>query len=573
VTGTEPGAPGRTESSASHGGPPDDPTPAEHDTGRASFFVAAGILVSRLSGLVREAAMGAFLALSPAGDAFHAALRIPQLLQNLLGEGVLSAAFIPVYAQLLEDGDEEEAGRVAGAIAGLLTAVTGLLVAAAIVAAPLLTSILAPGFEGETYDLTVRLVQIMTGGLGFMVLSAWCLGVLNTHRRFFLSYAAPVIWNATQVAVLIFVGLKGWTEADIAVAVAWAVTIGGALQFLIQLPLVRRVAPRIWLSVRTDLPGVRTVLRRFGPAVMGRGVVQIGAFIDLALASLLATGAVAALSYAQILYLLPVSLFAMSIAAAELPELSRSAQEPGVIRRRLTVGLGRIAFFMAFTTAAYLVAGHLIVAAIYERRLFDADDTTLVWAILGGYALGLAGIGASRLVQNVLFALGDVAGPARIAAVRVALAAGFGVILMFQLDRVIIEAGSLQGLGELPAPLRALPSTLREGADLSLRLGAVGLALGSSIASWVELGLLGRRLQGRLDVEVSVWRPIGRFVVPAIVSAVVMVGVQLGLPELSPLIEAPLVIGLGGLVYLGVARLQGAPEVALVTAPLTRLRR
>jgi putative peptidoglycan lipid II flippase len=565
VTETEPDAPDPV------GASPHGVTPEEHDTGRASFFVAAGIFVSRLSGLARESAMGAFLATSPAGDAFHAALRIPQLLQNLLGEGVLSAAFIPVYAQLLEDGEEEEAGRVAGAIAGLLAAVTGLLVVAAIIAAPLLTSLLAPGFEGKTYDLTVQLVQIMTAGLGFMVLSAWCLGVLNTHRRFFLSYAAPVLWNATQVAVLVYVGLRGWTQADIAVAVAWAVTIGGALQFLIQLPLVRRVAPRIWLSLRTDLPGVRTVLRRSGPAVMGRGVIQIGAFIDLALASLLATGAVAALSYAQVLYLLPVSLFAMSIAAAELPELSRSAQEPSVIRRRLAVGLGRISFFMTFTTAAYIVAGHLIVAAIYERRLFGADDTTLVWAILAAYALGLLGIGASRLVQNVLFALGDVSGPAWIAAVRVALASVLGVVFMLQLDNVIVLAGSLDGLGDLPAPLRTLPDDLRESSPL--RLGAAGLALGSAVASWVELALLSRRLGGRLHGPVAVWSPLGRFVAPGVVAAAVMVGLQLALPEMSALVEAPIVIGLGGLAYLGVAQLQGAPEVTLITGPVARLRR
>lgn len=547
--------------------------PEQSDTGRASVFVAAGILMSRLAGLLRESAMGAFLATSRAGDAFHAALRIPQLLQNLLGEGVLSAAFIPAYARLLEDGEEEEAGRVAGAIAGLLAAVTGFLVALAIVAAGPLTSVLAPGFEGATYDLTVRLVQIMTGGLGFMVLSAWCLGVLNTHRRFFLSYAAPVIWNATQVTVLLFVGLRSWTNADIAEAVAWAVTVGGALQFLIQVPLVRRVAPRIWFSLRTDLPGVRTVLRRFGPAVLGRGVIQIGAFIDLALASLLAAGAVAALSYAQILYLLPVSLFAMSIAAAELPEMSRVAQEPAAIRDRLAAGLGRIAFFITFTTAAYLVAGHLVVAAIYERRLFGADDTTLVWAIVGAYALGLLGIGASRLVQNVLYAVGDVSGPARIAAIRVLLAAGVGVVLMLQLDQVIVRAGSLVGLGDLPHTLRTLPDSVRQADDAPLRLGAVGLALGSALASWVELGLLSRRLRHRLHGQVPVWSSVGRFAGPGIVAAATMIGLQLVLPELSPFIEGPVVIGLGGVAYLAVAQLQGAPEVQMVTAPVRRLRR
>jgi putative peptidoglycan lipid II flippase len=558
-------------------------TPADHvipadeepgaDTGRASAFVAAGILLSRLSGLIRESAMGAFLGTTRAGDAFHAALRIPQLLQNLLGEGVLSAAFIPVYARLLEEGDDESAGRVAGAIAGLLTALTGLLVGLAIVAADPLTSLLAPGFTGATHDLTVRLVQIMTFGLGFMVLSAWCLGVLNTHRRFFLSYAAPVIWNATQVAVLLFVGLRNWSEADIAIAVAWAVTIGGALQFLIQLPLVRKVAPHIWLSLRTDLPGVRTVISRFGPAVLGRGVVQIGAFIDLALASLLAAGAVAALSYAQILYLLPISLFAMSIAAAELPELSRAAQDPAVVGERLRIGLGRIAFFITFTTAAYLVAGHLIVSAIYERGLFGPADTTLVWAILAAYSLGLPGIGASRLVQNVLFALGDVSGPARIAAVRVFIAAALGVVFMLELDTVVVSAGSLDGLGDLPVPLRTLPDAVRAADGASLRLGAAGLALGSAIASWVELGLLNMRLRPRLDGPVSVIAPLRRFALPAIVSAAVMIGAQIVLPGLPAIVECLLVIGVGGISYVAVAAALGAPEVELVIRPVRRLRR
>src|SRR5690606_17273756 len=137
-----------------------------------------------------------------AADAFRAALRIPQLLQNLLGEGALSAAFIPVYSKLLDEGREGDAGRVAGAVAGLIAALTAALVLLGALPAPLITSVVAPGFDGARYDLTVELTRVMTAGIGFVVLAAWCLGVLNAHRRFFLSYAAPLLWNLAQVAAV-----------------------------------------------------------------------------------------------------------------------------------------------------------------------------------------------------------------------------------------------------------------------------------------------------------------------------------------------------------------------------------
>ncbi len=183
--------------------------------------MGAGILLSRLAGLVRERVIAAHLGTGFAVDAFRAALRIPNLLQNLLGEGVLSASFIPVYARLLAEGEEEEAGRVAGAIAGLLTAASALLVVVGVVFARPLTTVLAGGFTGERFELTVTLVRILTPGIGLLVLSAWCLGVLNSHRRFFLSYVAPVLWNAAQIAVLVAAAARGFDVSSLAVALAW----------------------------------------------------------------------------------------------------------------------------------------------------------------------------------------------------------------------------------------------------------------------------------------------------------------------------------------------------------------
>src|SRR5690606_3243945 len=295
--------------------------PAGEPHARSARWVAAGILLSRISGLVREMAFAGFFGTSLYADAFRAALRMPNVLQNLLGEGTLSASFIPVYSRLLGQGREEEAGRVAGVVFAFLVAVAGALALIGILLAPVLVDIFLVGFEGERRDVTVALVRIMFPMTGFFVLAAWALGILNSHRRFFIPYVAPVLWNGAMIATLLLLGRRLDVES-LVMALGWGALIGGILQFAIQLPWVFRLERH--LSVRWDpgLEGVKQAARNAGPAILGRGVVQLSGWADLILASLLAQGAVAALGYAQTLYMLPVSLFGMSVAAAELPELA-----------------------------------------------------------------------------------------------------------------------------------------------------------------------------------------------------------------------------------------------------------
>jgi len=177
--------------------------PARQQRGGAALLVGAGILLSRLAGLVRQRVLGHYLGTSAAADAYTAALRIPNFLQNLLGEGVLSASFIPVYAALRSKGQEREARGVAGAVAGLLTLVTGLFALLGVLATPYLLAVIAPGFSGETRALAIHLVRIFFPGISLLVLSAFCIGVLNSHHKFFLSYAAPVVWSAAIVVALL----------------------------------------------------------------------------------------------------------------------------------------------------------------------------------------------------------------------------------------------------------------------------------------------------------------------------------------------------------------------------------
>ncbi len=547
-------------------GPPAPPPRDERArrSGRSAAIVAAGILISRVSGVVREVAIAAKLGTTAVADSFGAALRIPKLLQNLLGEGSLSASFIPVYARLVEDGDDEGAGRTAGAVASLLTLMTGLLVAVGIFAARPLTRAVAPGFGGEKLDVTVTLLRIMVAGIGFLVLSAWCLGVLNSHRRFFLSYVAPVVWNAAIVIALVVAAVSDWTDVEAAEAAAWGVLIGGVLQFLVQLPSVIRVAPHLRLGLGLGDASVRTVARRFAPAVAGRGVVTVSSYLDVLLASLLATGAVAALDRSQVLYLLPISAFALSVAAAELPELSRGGGSHDELIERLDVGLQRIALFVLFSAAAFIVTGPVIVEALYERGSFGPDDTDLVWLVLAAYSLGLPAAGMSRLLQNARYAAGDVAGPARIAAGRMVVSAALGVVLMFQLDRVGIVSGDLEKLGDLPAS-SPLDEALRDEGGLK-RLGAVGLALGAAAAAWVELVLLQRLV--RRDVPRSP-RPgptVARLLPAAAVGAAVGWAAMSVLRSVPALVAAPIVLGVSAVVYLLIARRVGNHAARQLTA-------
>ncbi|CAN5208511.1 murein biosynthesis integral membrane protein MurJ [soil metagenome] len=561
---------------------------------RSSALVGAGILCSRLAGLVRERVIAAQFGTSFAVDAFRAALRIPNLLQNLLGEGVLSASFIPVYARLLAEGDEEEAGRLAGAVAGLLAAATAVLIVIGVVFARPITTVLAAGYTGERFELTVTLVRILTPSIGVLVLSAWCLGVLNSHRRFFLSYVAPVLWNVAQIAVLVAAATRNLGPSSLAVALAWGAVAGALLQLGVQLPAVRSLVRPLRLSLAARRTSVRTVLHRFGPAVAGRGVVQLSAYLDLLLASFLATGAVAALGYAQVFYLLPISLFAMSVAAAELPELSRLEDPPGEapdtdeliattagsgpplqgLRTRLEEGLARVAFYVVPTAAIYLVLGDVVVATLLQTGRFGPEDTRLVWYVLAGLSAGLVATTASRVLQSGLYALGDTRSPATIAATRVALTVVLGAVLMLQLDRVAILGPGPAGLdlvGELPAWM-PVPLELRDGSGgAALRLGALGLALASAAGAWLELVLLRRRLAGRTGRL----RLGGGYLRPVLVAGVAVVVVGLVCRPLVDEVAPPLALILAGLpaagLYVALTWLLGVPEARAALATMRRL--
>ncbi len=532
--------------------------------------MASGIFLSRIAGLIREKVFAFYMGDSGPADAFRAAVKIPNLIQNLLGEGALSASFIPVYARQLADGDRQSANRTAGAVFGLLGLAVSVLTIVGVALADPLTSLLAPGFNDARHDLTVEMVRIMMPGTAVLVLSAWCLGVLNSHRRFFLPYAAPVIWNVIQIVAMVAAGVAGWALGDIARGLAWAVLVGGVAQFLIQLPAVRSVAPALRPNLDVGFAPVRDVLGRFVPALAGRGITQISNFVDLTLVSLVSTGAVAAIGYGQILFTLPLALFAMSVVASSLPGMSAVVDDLDDVARRVDRAQRRIAFFIVFSAVAFVAAGDAIVGALLEGGEFSSDAGIRVWFIVGAYAIGLPANASSRLLQSASYALGDTKGPARIALVRVTFDAVFTLLLIFRFDQVVVDQGHLLGLGEVPGLFGRLPESVREQEGV-VRLGAVGSALGSALAAWIELALLRRKLAVRLPNLPSPYAALARLGVAAALAFVTMAAVKLAVIGLPALLVAPVVVGVGGAVYVVSAFRTGVTEAHLVLRPVRRL--
>ncbi len=520
------------------------------DTNRsAAFLVGAGIFLTRIAGLVRQKVFAHYFGLSLAADAFNAAFRIPNLLQNLFGEGVLSASFIPEYAGLLSRRNEEEATRLAGAVIGALALVAALVVLAGILLAPALVDIIAPGFTGEKRQLTVQLTQILFPGAGLLVFSAWCLGILNSHRKFFISYTAPVVWNIAMVAALLAFG-SGTPLPRLVIIIAWASVIGSALQFGVQLPMVFRLVPQLRPRLDFKSPTSRGVFRNFIPAFISRGVVQISAFIDAFIASWLPNGAVAALANSQTLYTLPVSLFGMAVTASELPTMSSAVGTPeevaSYLRGRLDGGLERIAFFIIPSAVAFVALGDVLAAVLFESGRFTRHDSVWVWQIIAGSTVGLLASTWGRLYSSTFYALRDTRTPLKFAIVRVVLTSVLGYIAALYVPRAL---------------------------GLDPKMGVAGLTATAGVAGWVEYFLLRRAMAARIGpTSVSIAYTI-KLWLSAAAAAGIAWGMKLLLVGDHTVIVAVLILAAYGIAFLVITTLIGIKEARAMTSRLLRRTR
>ena len=486
--------------------------------GRSAARVAAGILVTRVLGYVRERVFAHYFGNGAAADAFRAALRIPNALRNLLGEGTLSASFIPVYARLNEQ-NKEAARALAGAILGLLLLASGVLAVIGIAFAPAITALVAQGFDAPRRELTTVLVRILFPMTGLMVVSAWCLGILNTHRRFFLPYAAPALWNIAGIAAM--VGAAAWLTGEglygLSLALAWGTVAGSVLQIVIQLPTCWRLLQGIPLRVSLAPEGVRSVISAWLPLVLGAGVAQISGLVDTFLGSFTGEGGLASLGYAQLVQVLPISMFGVAVTAVALPDLSRDAiaeRAHDQLRARIAVGFRRIAYFVIPSAFAFAALGPTIIGLLFQTGRFDADDTQLVGGVLAAYGIGLLGQSTVKLFASGFYALGDTRTPVRIAIVS------------------LVVSGLLSWL-------------------FMRRYGPAGIAVGSSIGATLNTALNLRRLDQRIGTVLQRvdWRALGLVGLAALVAAAAAYGADQFVAAWRPIPRGIVVLGIFGVAY------------------------
>jgi putative peptidoglycan lipid II flippase len=451
-----------------------------------ALVVGAGILLSRLIGFLRERVIAHYLGTTDAADVFRAALRIPNLLQNLFGEGAMSASFIPVYAGLHEK-NPREAARVAGVIGSFLALLTSILVLLGLLFTPQLVDLITPGFAGEKRDAAITLVRILFPGIGLLVLSAFCLGVLNSHRKFFVPYAAPVLWSGAIIATAFF-----WQHPNtyiFAEHLAWGAVAGSFLQLAVQIFPLWPHLEGMKLSLNWRSGPVQTVFTTFLPSLFSRGVVQISAFFESMIASLLQTGALANIGYAQLLYTLPTSLFGSSIAASKLVDMAVADQRQE-IGRNLTQGMRQLAFFIVPSAISFVLLGHVLAAILFQTGKFTADDAQSVWIILAASSLGLMASTQGRLLTTAFYALKNTRTPFKFSVVRVTISILLAYIFSLFLPRFF------------PIP-----------ADWA----TAGIALGSSIAGLVEFFLLRQALRYEIEFENLPAKYLGSLILSAMV--------------------------------------------------------
>lgn len=502
------------------------------------MLVGVGIFASRVVGLVRQYLFARYFGLGAAADAYNAAFRIPNTVRNLLGEGTLSASFVPVYSRMLARGDDRASRALAGAVLGILMLAVSVLTIAGILVAPLLTTLLTPGFEGAQRDLTIRLTRLLFPMTAVMVLSGWCLGVQNSHRRFFWSYASAVMWSLAQIALLVGWGGRTADLEQLAWWLAWATLLGSVLQVAAQLPEVFRLVGPLRPTLRRGAEGVSAVLRNVAPVLLALGVTQISSFVDLGIASLLPQGAITSLLNANAVAMLPVSLFGISVAASALPDMSRESGSDNfdALRERVRGGWQRILFYIVPSAAACIALGDYIVGILYRGGAFGAAEQRTVHWVLAGYAVGLISFGSVKLMSSAFYALQDYRTPLRASIASILVSAAGAVSFAYLLR--------------------------------STSFAAAGIALGAALGSYTNLVLLLRGLRARLGALYTppMWAGTRRIVIATVLA--VLVGLALrtlqhaNFPSLHPRISGPFVLAAFGATYVVASWLMGSAEAA-----------
>jgi putative peptidoglycan lipid II flippase len=498
---------------------------------RSASLVSGAVLVSRISGLVRETVMAHLFGAGRVFDAFSLGFRIPNLTRDLFAEGALSSAFIPVFSEYLETKDKKEAVRLANLVGTAVILIVGVLCVLGVAASPLLVKLLASPWAGADpgkFHLAIKMTRIMFPFLLLVALAAQAMGILNACNRYGVPALASTIFNVGSVAFGVLFGF--WMGPHIGITpiegMAYGVVLGGAVQLVWQLPSLRRAGFKFRLDFDWSHPGLQRIIRLMGPAIIGSAAVQVNVLVNTNFATAIVdpvrgvNGPVGWLQYAFRFMQLPLGLFGVAIASATLPSISRSVALGNLdeFRRTVSQSLGTVFLLTVPSSIGLFLLGDSMIAAIYQGRRFDSYDTHQTALALSCYAIGLAGYAAAKVLAPAFYALGSARTPMLVSLASILI----NYLVAFSLMRwtTLGHAGlALATSGVALFAAVALFWTLRERlggiygrrlfqSTCKIALASVAMGVAIEIASKGLEGWLGvSRLARLADLAVSI--PVG----------------------------------------------------------------
>lgn len=510
---------------------------------RSVLTVGGWTMASRILGFARDMLVAARLGAGPVADAFFVALKLPNLFRRLFGEGAFNAAFVPAFAGALVKEGRGAAQDLAERMGALLGLWLGVLTVLGLVFMPQVLVVLAPGFqaEPEKFALAVELTRITMGYLPLICLTALISGVLNGLDRFAAAAAAPVFFNLLLMAAL--VGLAPYVVTP-GHALAWGVLASGFVQLAMVWVAARQARMALnLLRPPAFTPAVRLVLRRMAPGLLGAGVTQINLAVDVVIASLLPSGAVSFLYYADRVAQLPLGVVGAALGTALLPVLSRQLRAGQRLSAHRSMNRGtELALLLTLPSAVGLAAASgPIVAALFQRGAFGAEAAAASSAALVAYAFGLPAFVLVKVFAPGFFARGDTRTPVKIGIAAVALNLALNLLFMGWLAHV-------------------------------------GIALATACAAWVNAGLLAWMLarQGHFVADRRSRRVVPRILAASVAMGAAVAGLALLLPvpagSVARAVQAAVLIGAGGVAYLAAGVALRAFNVREVLGMLRRRR-
>jgi putative peptidoglycan lipid II flippase len=465
---------------------------------RRAGIVGAGTLASRVLGAVRDAAVASYFTISDT-DAFYVAWTIPNTLRRVLGEGAVTAAIIPVFSEVETREGRDGARRYVAAISGVMLLVLSLVSLLGVLTAPLWTKLYAAGYQanGAKFELAVTLTRWVFPYIGLVGLAALAMGISNAIGRFAVAAFAPALLNIAVIAApFLFAAPTRWLGLPAIGALALATLVGGVVQLLVQLPELSRAKLLPWPTLRVSDPAVRKTISLMGPVVLGSGIYQLNIVFSRLFASYLPTGSQSFLYYAMRLVEIPQSLFALAVASAALPSLTRfrNAGDHESAHAALRYSL-RISLFVALPASiALVVLAEPTIAVLFRRGEFGNFHVHETAKALAFMAAATWAVAAIHPITRMYYAYNDTRTPMFCSALNLAVFVVVSLALQQSMGHVAIAAGTSAGsVAQLAALLLWLPRRvgswgLSEVAGSALRAAAASAVMGAVIYDVARFG-------------------------------------------------------------------------------------